>query len=68
MISTFMGQFGVGFLSCFLVADRVEVFTKSMNPDAIGYAWKSKGYFLICLRLKCVLIDNIVLGSMFMKY
>lgn len=43
-LSSIIGQFGVGFYSCFMVADKVEVFTKSMNPDAVGYIWKSDGY------------------------
>jgi len=43
-LSSIIGQFGVGFYSCFMVADKVEVFTKSMNPNAIGYLWKSEGY------------------------
>lgn len=42
-LSSIIGQFGVGFYSCFMVADKVEVYTKSMNPDAVGYVWKSEG-------------------------
>lgn len=42
-ISSIIGQFGVGFYSCFMVADKVEVFTKSVNPHAKGYVWKSEG-------------------------
>ena len=39
-----IGQFGVGFYSTFMVADKVDVFTKSYQPDSQGYYWTSDGY------------------------
>ncbi|XP_046748301.1 heat shock protein 75 kDa, mitochondrial [Diprion similis] len=41
--SAIIGQFGVGFYSAFMVADKVEVFTKSYEKDAEGLHWQSDG-------------------------
>ncbi|XP_017759396.1 PREDICTED: heat shock protein 75 kDa, mitochondrial-like [Eufriesea mexicana] len=41
--SQIIGQFGVGFYSAFMVADKVEVFTKSYEKDAEGLCWQSDG-------------------------
>lgn len=38
-----IGQFGVGFYSVFMVADKVEVFTRSWHPDSTGWRWESDG-------------------------
>ncbi|XP_042890511.1 heat shock protein 75 kDa, mitochondrial-like isoform X2 [Penaeus japonicus] len=38
-----IGQFGVGFYSAFMVADKVEVYTKSRLPGSTGYCWSSDG-------------------------
>ena len=40
--SNLIGQFGVGFYSCFMVADKVEVLTKKVL-DKTAYLWKSDG-------------------------
>ena len=37
-----IGQFGVGFYSAFMVAQKVEIFTRSPYADS-GYHWVSKG-------------------------
>lgn len=36
-----IGQFGVGFYAAYLVADKVEVVTKSMQPGSTQYKWVS---------------------------
>ncbi|XP_014233658.1 heat shock protein 75 kDa, mitochondrial [Trichogramma pretiosum] len=41
--SKIIGQFGVGFYSAFMVADKVEVFTKSYKKDSEGLYWVSDG-------------------------
>ena len=38
-----IGQFGVGFYSCFMVADAVEVTSLGAAPDAVAHVWTSTG-------------------------
>ena len=38
-----IGQFGVGFYSSFMVAERVEVFTRRAGEDQ-GWHWESDGF------------------------
>ncbi len=37
-----IGQFGVGFYSAFMVADKIEVYTKAYGSDK-AFKWESKG-------------------------
>lgn len=38
-----IGQFGVGFYSAFMVAEKVTVYTRSYQPDESGWIWTSDG-------------------------
>ncbi|XP_040853395.1 heat shock protein 75 kDa, mitochondrial [Ochotona curzoniae] len=41
--SRIIGQFGVGFYSAFMVADKVEVYSRSAAQGSLGYQWRSDG-------------------------
>jgi molecular chaperone HtpG len=41
--SGLIGQFGAGFYSAFMVADKVEVFSRSWREDAESLRWESDG-------------------------
>jgi molecular chaperone HtpG len=38
-----IGQFGVGFYSAFMVADKIRVVSRSYRPDESAFAWESDG-------------------------
>ena len=38
-----IGQFGVGFYSAFMVADKVVVYSRSYRPEEQGWIWTSDG-------------------------
>ncbi|MFH1913591.1 MAG: molecular chaperone HtpG [Pseudomonadota bacterium] len=42
-LDALIGRFGVGFYSVYMVADEVEVTTRSMEPDAKPVVWTSDG-------------------------
>jgi molecular chaperone HtpG len=48
--STMIGQFGVGFYSAFLIADKVDVVTKHYTSD-ITYVWSSNGSDSFTIRI-----------------
>ena len=52
MFQEIIGQFGVGFYSAFMVADKIEVYSKSSINQGPGYLWTSKLSFQLEM-LKC---------------
>lgn len=41
--SNIIGQFGVGFYSGFMVANKIELFTRSAKAGSVGLHWTSDG-------------------------
>ena len=66
-----IGQFGVGFYSAFMVADKIEVFSKSSESGAVGHHWESDGtgnFSKSCkYRKKCPKLDHSGHYSHFLK-
>ncbi len=54
-----IGQFGVGFYSTFMVADRVEVLSRKSGSDEPGQRWSSTGHDTFSLKQE----DNIPEGT-----
>jgi len=46
----FIGQFGVGFYSAFMVADKVDVLSRKTGSDDPGHRWSSTGHESFTLR------------------
>lgn len=60
--NTIIGQFGVGFYSAFMVADKIEVYTRSSKSGLSGFKWNSDGYVLFYLSIQSnILITNCLL-------
>ena len=43
-VKNMIGQFGVGFYSAFMVADRVDVYSQSYKEGEPSYKWSSDGF------------------------
>ncbi|KYQ92867.1 heat shock protein Hsp90 family protein [Tieghemostelium lacteum] len=41
--ASIIGQFGVGFYSCFMVGHQIKIYTKSAKKGSKGYLWESDG-------------------------
>ena len=41
-VSDFIGQFGIGLLSCFMVSDEIVVVTRSVKEGAAAMEWRGK--------------------------
>jgi molecular chaperone HtpG len=43
----FLGQFGIGLLSCFLVADEIEVITRSGDAETVVWRGHADGHYTV---------------------
>uniref|UniRef100_A0A8C4F0D2 TNF receptor associated protein 1 n=1 Tax=Dicentrarchus labrax TaxID=13489 RepID=A0A8C4F0D2_DICLA len=65
--STIIGQFGVGFYSSFMVADRVDVYSQSAEPGVPGYKWSSDGHKSRTKRIVVTKYSNFVSFPIFLN-
>lgn len=56
----FIGQFGIGLLSCFMVSDEIVVITRSLRPGSKALEWRGRGDGTYTLR---VLDDEVAPGT-----
>lgn len=47
VLNSIIGQFGVGFYSAFIVADKVEVLTKTEGESAVSWVSDGSGEFVV---------------------
>lgn len=49
-VNEIIGQFGVGFYSAFMVADSIQVISRSLQPEAEAAVWESSGEDTFTIR------------------
>ncbi len=52
-----IGQFGVGFYSAFMVANNIEVYSRSSQPGSQGFLWQSDGSGKYTIQVEGMQID-----------
>ncbi|XP_045492318.1 heat shock protein 75 kDa, mitochondrial [Colias croceus] len=62
--SSIIGQFGVGFYSAFMVADKLEVYTRSSKTGSPGFKWSSDGSGTYEIEE----VDNVPIGTKIVVY
>ncbi|XP_041973532.1 heat shock protein 75 kDa, mitochondrial [Aricia agestis] len=62
--NSIIGQFGVGFYSAFMVADKIDVYTRSSIEGSAGYKWSSDGSGTYSIEE----VDNVPIGTKIVVY